>query len=221
MNILDIILENGNAIYAIAFVWAFFEGEIFVLFAGAAAAQGLLNPVLLVAVAAIGSFSGDQCWFFFGRRYGRALLRRFVRWRPRVEAVLDWVTEYDFLFIIGYRFVYGIRNISSFALGLSAVPSHRFMALNIVGSALWSASFVAIGYLFGELLGRALGGLAWDLALATTAGLALAVLLGRTLERRAKRRAHHAEGPIPRDPAPPSTGPTGEIQEIQRDPGLW
>src|SRR4051794_13718431 len=34
MNLADLIAEHGDWIYAIAFVWAFFEGETFVLFGG-------------------------------------------------------------------------------------------------------------------------------------------------------------------------------------------
>jgi hypothetical protein len=38
MNLPDLIAEHGDWAYAIAFTWAFFEGETFVLFGGLAAA---------------------------------------------------------------------------------------------------------------------------------------------------------------------------------------
>ena len=72
MDLDHVIAAHGDAIYVIAFVWAFFEGETFVLFGGLAAARGLLDPVVLFACVAIGSFCGDQCWFQIGRRYAEA-----------------------------------------------------------------------------------------------------------------------------------------------------
>ena len=52
MYLHDLIARYGAWIYAVAFVWAFFEGETFVLFGGAAAAQGMLDPWLLGIVVA-------------------------------------------------------------------------------------------------------------------------------------------------------------------------
>src|SRR6266436_4888354 len=112
MQLGDLIAEHGGWIYAIAFTWAFFEGETFVLFGGLAAAQGALDPVILFLSVTIGSFCGDQCWFQLGRRFGPLLLRRLVRWRSRVVAPLAWFERYDAWFILTFRFVYGIRNIS-------------------------------------------------------------------------------------------------------------
>jgi membrane protein DedA with SNARE-associated domain len=174
MTLSDLIAEHGDWIYAIAFIWAFFEGETFVLFGGLAAAQGVLDPLILFLSVAIGSFCGDQCWFQLGRRFGPVLLRRFERWRSRVVAPLAWLERYDAWFILSFRFIYGIRNISSFAIGLSAVPWRRFSALNLLGSALWAASFVATGYFFGGMLGLAVGDLAEDLALFMLAGCVIA-----------------------------------------------
>src|SRR5437588_2041 len=80
MDINQLIAHNGACFYAIAFIWTFLEGETVILFAGFAAAQGLVDPLLLLAVAWLGSFSGDQCYFWLGRRFGVRLLDRFRRW---------------------------------------------------------------------------------------------------------------------------------------------
>jgi membrane protein DedA with SNARE-associated domain len=165
MNLQEIIAAHGDAIYAIAFAWAFFEGETFVLFGGLAAARGLLDPFIFFACVTIGSFCGDQCWFHVGRRFGSRLLERYPRWRRRVDDPLAWLARYDAWFILTFRFIYGIRNISSFALGISPVPRRRFMLLNLLGSAIWATSFVSAGYIFGGLLGVAVDNLAEVLGL--------------------------------------------------------
>src|ERR1700686_165178 len=88
MDINQLIAPNGACFYAIAFIWTFLEGETVVLFAGFAAAQGLVDPVLLLAVAWLGSFSGDQCYFWLGRRFGVRLLDRFRGWRHGGDGAL-------------------------------------------------------------------------------------------------------------------------------------
>jgi membrane protein DedA with SNARE-associated domain len=187
MDLADLIAGHGDWIYAIAFTWAFFEGETFVLFGGLAAAQGALDPVILFLAVTIGSFCGDQCWFQLGRRFGPCLLRRFARWRSRVVAPLAWLERYDAWFILTFRFIYGIRNISSFAIGLSVVTWRRFTMFNLLGSALWAGSFVAGGYFFGGMLGLAGGSLAENLGLFMLAGCAIAFAASRIAHQRPKR----------------------------------
>jgi membrane protein DedA with SNARE-associated domain len=190
MNLQHVIAAHGDTIYAIAFVWAFFEGETFVLFGGLAAAQGLLDPFILGGCVAIGSFCGDQCWFQIGRRFGARLLKRYPRWQHRIEAPLEWLEHYDTWFILSFRFIYGIRNISSFALGVSHVSTHRFMSLNFVGSVIWAVVFVSAGYVFGGVLGVAVGDVAQDLGLVMLGAFVLAVFATRFAQkRRAKKRA--------------------------------
>jgi membrane protein DedA with SNARE-associated domain len=186
MSLSQLIAEHGALIYGVAFVWAFFEGETFVLLGGVAAARGEIDPFLLGLVAALGSFAGDQCWFQLGRRYGTRLLERFPRWRTRARLPLTLLERYDVLFILTFRFIYGIRNISSFALGLSRISWRRFSIFNFLGSALWSVSFVGVGYIAGGLLGLMLGDLMGDLGLVLLA-LFVLLLAGGLLFRRQKR----------------------------------
>jgi membrane protein DedA with SNARE-associated domain len=150
MDIGQLIAEHGAYFYLIAFTWTFLEGETFVLFAGFAAAQGLLNPVLLLVATWLGSFCGDQTYFWIGRNFGLRLLNRFPRWRYGVESALYWLERYNTGFILSFRFIYGVRNLSSFAMGMSAVHWKRFLSLNFLAAGLWAASFVAIGYFLGH-----------------------------------------------------------------------
>jgi membrane protein DedA with SNARE-associated domain len=157
MDINHLIAEHGAYFYLVALIWTFLEGETFVLFAGFAAAQGLINPVLLLAATWLGSFSGDQTWFWIGRYFGSRLLDRFPRWRNGVEAALYWLERYNAGFILSFRFIYGIRNFSSFAMGLSAVHWKRFLSLNFLAAGLWAGSFVAAGFFLGHAFRAMLG----------------------------------------------------------------
>jgi membrane protein DedA with SNARE-associated domain len=158
MDISQLIAEHGACFYLLAFIWTFLEGETFVLFAAFAAAQGLLNPILLLIATWLGSFSGDQTYFWIGRYFGLPVLTRFPKWRHGVESALYWLERYNAGFILSFRFIYGVRNFSSFAMGLSAVHWKRFLTLNFAAAGLWAGSFVALGYFLGHafrtLLGR-------------------------------------------------------------------
>ena len=147
----------GDWFYIGIFLWTFFEGETIVIFGGYAAYHGIVDPIKLLFGAWFGSFLGDQVWFFLGRRYGEALMARFPKWRPKVEIALDLLYEFKTLFILSFRFIYGIRNVSSFAVGLSEISWARYSATNLIAAGLWASSFTAAGYLFGHVSEAALG----------------------------------------------------------------
>jgi membrane protein DedA with SNARE-associated domain len=191
MDISQLIAENGACFYLIAFIWTFLEGETFVLFAGFAAAQGLLNPFLLLAVVWLGSFSGDQTYFWIGRYFGLRLLNRFPRWRRGVEAALYWLERYNTGFILTFRFIYGVRNFSSFAMGMSAVRWQRFMILNFAAAGLWATSFVAVGYFLGHAFRAVLRPLAQSFSLVMLIAFvffAVAIWLFHRFQRRRQLR---------------------------------
>lgn len=160
MDISQLIAQNGVFFYPIAFVWTFLEGETIILFAGFAAAQGLVDPWLLLGSAWLGSFCGDQCYFWIGRNFGTALLDRFPRWRGGVDMALYWLERYNTGFILSFRFIYGVRNFSSFAMGLSAVNWARFLKLNFLAAGVWAAMFVSVGYFLGHACRAMLGDIA-------------------------------------------------------------
>lgn len=140
----------GDWFYPLAFAWSFFEGETFVIFGGIAAHMGILNLKLLIATVWIGSFCGDQLWFYIGRRWGAKALARFPSAQTRSEVVLTWLERYGVWFIMSFRFLYGVRNIASIALGTSHLPWIKFMTWNFVAAGVWAVSFAGAGYLLGE-----------------------------------------------------------------------
>jgi membrane protein DedA with SNARE-associated domain len=188
MDINQLIADNGACFYLIVLLWTFLEGETVVLFAGFAAAQGLVAPLLLLVAAWLGSFAGDQCYFWLGRRFGVRLLDRFPRLRHRVDAALGWLERYDTGFILSFRFIYGVRNVSSFALGLSAVGWNRFLWLNFAAAGLWAASFVVVGYFLGHAFRAVLGDLARSFSLVMLGVFAVIAAGVWLLHRRQRRR---------------------------------
>ncbi|MBF0448360.1 MAG: DedA family protein [Magnetococcales bacterium] len=144
--------------YWVLFIVTFLEGETILLVAAYLASQGYLNIWLTTGVAAGGTFLGDQVYFWIGRRYGKEWLKeRKKRWRKRVSRVLRMVRKWDAWFILSYRFFYGIRNVSSFAMGISKIQFWRFMVLNLLASLIWAAIFASAGFYFGKTVEHYLG----------------------------------------------------------------
>ncbi len=138
-------------------VGTFFEGETVLLVAGAMAHRGLLSLPTVVLAAFVGSVAGDQLWFLIGRRFGREFIAarpRLSRHAKRVEAAMR---RHGTPFVMGFRFIYGLRTVTPVLLGASGYPLRRFVALNIAGAALWAITFGALGWGVGAVLSRALG----------------------------------------------------------------
>jgi membrane protein DedA with SNARE-associated domain len=179
--------EWGMLAYAAAAIWAFFEGETFVIVASAAgAATGLIDPWVLMVCVWLGSFAGDQTWFALGRRFGPAAVRRIPGAERRVGQASAMLERHGTLFVLSFRFLYGIRNVASAACGIARMDWRRFLVLNFIAAGIWAASFVAAGWFLGALLGPerlfwVLGGV----ALTVITALILRHLLRRRRERRA------------------------------------
>lgn len=147
-----LIADYGVWFYVITFAWTLIEGETFVIYAGVLAAQGLLNAPALFLCAWIGSFVGDQFYFALGRKFGAGFVRNRPTWRARVEKVDQWLKRYDALFIMSFRWLYGVRNFASLGLGMTEIPWSRFLRLNLIAAAVWAAGFIGMGYGAGIVL---------------------------------------------------------------------
>ncbi len=159
-TVLNLIQEYESLFYLITFAWTYVEGETFVIFAGYACHEGYLNIYWLIGCAWLGSFCGDQTWFFLGRKFGRQLVTRFPKWRAGIDTAMLLAEKYNTAFILSFRFIYGVRNFSSIALGMSQIAWTRFFVLNFIAAGLWANIFAWSGYLLGQAFEAILGDIA-------------------------------------------------------------
>lgn len=184
----------GALAYAGAALWAFFEGETFVLLAAAAGrATNLINPWWLMLSVWGGSFLGDQVWFTLGRKYGTKAVRKIPGAERKMATAVGFLEKYGVLFVLTFRFVYGVRNVASAACGIAKMPWSRFAFLNFIAAGLWASSFVAAGWYIVGWLGEkgtlyALGSI----------GVAVVLYLGfRAVQNWRKPAAPPAPAPAP------------------------
>lgn len=138
--------------YPTILLGTFFEGETIVLVAGYLASRGYLVLQWAIVFAFLGSWAGDSLYFFIGRRWGDKLLARRPQWRAPAERALGLLHRYHTIFILSFRFLYGLRTVSPFVIGMSKVPTPRFLMLNFIASAIWASTFTTAGFLLGTVL---------------------------------------------------------------------
>lgn len=137
-------------------VWAvligtFLEGESILVAGAIAARHGYMSIGSVVLAALTGSFVGDQLYFFLGRIWGRKFLLKRPKWKSRVAQVHRLLDRYHTAFILGFRFLYGLRSIAPFVLGTSSVAAKRFVPLNFIGALVWSLTVGGMGYVIGQM----------------------------------------------------------------------
>lgn len=186
-TVLDLIREYGSLYYAIVFIWTFLEGETFVIFSGIAARRGALDLETLIACAWMGGFLGDQLYFTVGRRWGKRLIKRYPRLEPGVQRVLGLLEQHSTLFILSFRFIYGVRNVSSLACGMSDISWVRFAILNFIAAGVWAVAFAGGGYLAGAALQHVVGDVAQGIGL-TMLAMFLIILTSYLLRARKRSR---------------------------------
>lgn len=199
MNLPELLDSYG---YAALFVGTLLEGETVLVLAGFAAHRGYLSLPLVMLAAFAGSLLGDQLYFQLGRRKGEAFLRRRAGWAPRVERVQDLIKRHHLPFILGFRFFYGLRTVSPFAIGMSDVPTRRYLMLNLIGAALWSATVASLGYFVGEAAEALLGQIRrYELGIFAGIAAVGAILWGTNFARRRRQRNEILEQRGPGAPA--------------------
>jgi membrane protein DedA with SNARE-associated domain len=145
----DLIMNYG---YLAILIGTFLEGETILIVAGFVAERGYLNIWLVMAAAFIGSMCGDQLAFWIGRAKGQSFIAKRPKLKKRVAKALHLFERHQNIILLGFRFVYGFRNVTPFAVGMSNVRATKFSFLNMIGAFIWAMAFGWGGYAFGVAL---------------------------------------------------------------------
>jgi membrane protein DedA with SNARE-associated domain len=143
-------------VLACCFIDGFFppipSESVVVGLAAVAATADVPNPWLLMAIAALGAFTGDNTAYLIGRGVG------IQRWHwmrgPRMQRAFRWagreLRKRPASLILVARFV----PIGRVAVNLTAGATHysrtRFIGLTVLSASLWASYSVGIGLFFGQ-----------------------------------------------------------------------
>ncbi len=190
MTIPELIQSYG---YLAVAMGTFLEGETVLVLAGAAASRAHLSLPIVIAVATVASFAGDQFFFHLGRSYGSKLLQRFPSLEASTARARGLVERHHTPVILSIRFLYGLRIAGPIAIGMSGVSWPRFFVLNLAGAIVWALLIASVGYWSGHALASLLGTIDAD----ELWGLAVLLLMGLTAWLVARYRGRHARADRP------------------------
>ena len=154
---------------------AILEGEAALIIGGILAKQGYVTLLGVIAVAYVTTLACDQFFFFLGRTQGTRALARWPHLKSKTRRVTQMVQRHHIWMSVFFRFVYGIRSVTPFTIGLCGISPLRFLALNLIGISLWVFTLAWLGYLFGHALHKVMENIHhWELwALIILGGAAL------------------------------------------------
>ena len=148
MDLQQLVIDYG---YLALFIGTFLEGETILVIAGFLAHSGYLELPWVMLSAFLGTFAGDQTFFYLGRFKGIAFLEKRPLWHSKTDKVFDLLHKHQIPVILGFRFLYGVRNVTPFVIGASRIHPLKFFVLNFLGALVWAVVVGYLGYEFGDI----------------------------------------------------------------------
>lgn len=194
-------LGNADSWGAAIYFWIFpfvvgdaifppIPSEMLVITGGALSAEGRINGLLVVLLAAVASWLGDLLVFqLFKRRLSHVLDR--WKWGQRFHAgvhsaIAKAGRSSTYGAIIGLRFIPGGRLATTAAAGIANVSTRGFSLCAALGGLLWASWSVALGYFMGSATGLPF----WASSLiGVGVGLMIGAIVGVIVSRRRGSRS--------------------------------
>jgi membrane protein DedA with SNARE-associated domain len=122
--------------------------------AGALAADGALNPALALGVTLVGCVLADALWYYVGVRGGSKLIRLMCRLslgdESHMEGAQRLFAKYGMSAIAGAKFVPGLSLLMPALSGAFRTGTARFLWFDALGSLLYGACYLGLGFLFRD-----------------------------------------------------------------------
>ena len=130
---------------------------------GALAGTGNRSFAAALVLAILASLASDLMWFWLGRVRGASILNLMCRVSLEPDSCVSntksMFTKHGARTLLVAKFVPGLGATAAPLAGLTRMPMLKFLPTDILGAGIWSASYLAIGYIFRDQL-EAVGDLA-------------------------------------------------------------
>jgi membrane-associated protein len=143
-------------IFAVAYLDAIIPlvpSETVVVTAGVLSSTGDMILPLVIVVAAVGAFLGDNTAYFIGRRYGDRVEARFFT-SDKAKGRLRWaerqLEERGGEIILIARFIPGGRTAVTLSAGALEMRWRRFAIYDAIATSVWASYAALLGYFGGK-----------------------------------------------------------------------
>jgi len=160
VHLAEFVAQHGPWVYALLFTIVFCEtglvvtpflpGDSLLFVAGAIAAVGGMDIVLLAATLTAAALCGDNVNYWVGRWLGTKFFARLIN-PAHLERTHAFYQRHGGKTIILARFVPIVRTYAPFVAGIGRMPYLRYLAFCVAGALLWVGSMCALGYFFGNI----------------------------------------------------------------------
>lgn len=158
VDVIGAVGEVGvGALIALETVLPPIPSEVILPFAGFAAADGRLNAPLAWLCATLGSLLGAGLLYWFGYALSYERLHHlagkpwfFLFGQRDLDRGFRFFDRHGSVVVLVGRFVPLIRSIVSVPAGMDRMPLPRFLALTALGSGIWNAAFIYLGFRLRE-----------------------------------------------------------------------
>jgi membrane protein DedA with SNARE-associated domain/rhodanese-related sulfurtransferase len=151
-------------------------GIAFLMAAGALSAHGYMQASTVVLLSVLACLLADGLWFWLGRKWGSQVMRLLCRLTadPRrcSRDAHNRFSRYGLPLLSAAKFIPGLDGLMPPLAGAEAVSPTSFLALDAIGSLIWSSFYVGVGYIFSGQLEIAVG---WAKHFGTALALAIGV----------------------------------------------
>ena len=129
--------------------------ELIMPLAGFMVAQGKLTFFGTIAAGTAGSVFGALLLYCFGKKLGEERVKRFAErygcWLTvsgqDIDRASRWFDKHGGTAVLFGRLVPGVRSLVSVPAGIAGMNLRRFLLYSLIGTALWTALLVYLGYL--------------------------------------------------------------------------
>lgn len=132
--------------------------ELIMPLAGYLASRGDMTLAGAIVGGTLGSVLGALALYWLGLRYGQRRLLEFAdrhgRWltlsRVDLERASGWFSRHGLWAVFVCRLIPGLRSLISIPAGIQRMPLLVFLLVTALGSAIWTALLVYLGYVLGR-----------------------------------------------------------------------
>jgi membrane-associated protein len=162
-HLAELIRDYGPWIYGILFaiifcetglvVTPFLPGDSLLFAAGALAAQGEMNVLLLWVLLLVAAVAGDTVNYWIGQKVGVSVFKEDARIlkTAHLRRTEEFFAKYGGKTIVLARFMPIVRTYAPFVAGASRMNYGAFITYNVLGAVLWITIFLWGGFFFGNI----------------------------------------------------------------------